>query len=609
MKLSIAATGRRAQRGQALLIMMLFVVMAGAALLLDGVNSAAQNRGDIDARTTRALADAKAALMAYAVTDANRPGELPCPDIDHDGDAGLPEYAGSNCTSLRGWLPWRTLDMIDSDDGSGSRLWYAVSDAFHAADAGALNPDTVGGVSVDAGAAGDVVAVIIAPGEALGAQGRPGTGHDAATHVGEYLEGVNADADLTTYVSTAGGTFNDRVAYITATELLRATERRVLGEVAAALTAYRQANGAYPWLSPFDDPYSGSAALYDGVPGTRFGHLPFVDATEVGETQDTGYTITWTEGDAPVSTVGTDSPSDGSFSVDGTDLGRMQADALANIAAGSITFPTPSVPTGGNPSCDWQGSAAVADCVGSVAGTNAGYVVTVTLDIPPFINIVYPNSPVARDYTFDVSYTGNAALGAHSGGVGHGVRDVDSGAVFQAFPTGSVSTVTIRDYVVGLPGISVTRRLSITDGNTAVLDINNIYLEPSTNATYAGDLPPWFFTQQWERFVLAEYADNALPGESLAAGTACTPGAACVNLDIRNAAGGVGLTRNDLFAVVVGAGTAIAGVQNRTVGATLTDFFEQTNAVEADGLAERRVLSSAWTFNDQVRIVEPGPLP
>ena len=177
---------------------------------------------------------------------------------------------------------------------------------------------------------------------------------------------------------------------------------------------------------------------------------------------------------------------------------------------------------------------------------------------------------------------------------------------FLAFPPGSASTVTIRDYVEALPGISVTRALNYTDGSTGTLDVRNIYLEPSVTETYAGDLPSWFFTQQWERYVLVEYAGNALPGESLAAGTACTAGTDCVNLEIVNSAGTT--SRNDLFAVVTGAGSPLAG-QSRIDGSDLNDFFELKNADGGDRTAERRVFSTAPSFNDQARIVEPAPLP
>ena len=320
MRSEIRFAPRRHQDGAALLIMMLLLIVGGAVLLLDGVSSAARTRTDADVRTVRALAEAKAALMAYAVTDANRPGELPCPDTDQDGVSEL--LVGDDCVSLRGWLPWRSLDMVGARDGSGAALWYGVSDAFHAGGSTVLNPDTVGGVVVDAGAPGDVVAVIIAPGEALGNQTRPAVAANAVTHVSAYLDGVNANINPTTYASTGAGDFNDRVAYITASELLRATEQRVLGEVAAALTGYRQANGAYPWLSPFADPFSGAATLFDGEPGTRIGHLPYNDATDVGESFATGYTITWTQGDAVV--VATDLQASGPFSVDLAGLTQMQ---------------------------------------------------------------------------------------------------------------------------------------------------------------------------------------------------------------------------------------------------------------------------------------------
>ena len=61
------------------------------------------------------------------------PGYLPCPDLDDDG------WAESTCGSQNGdsgqaqrlgRLPWKTLGLADLRDGSGERLWYAVSSKY-----------------------------------------------------------------------------------------------------------------------------------------------------------------------------------------------------------------------------------------------------------------------------------------------------------------------------------------------------------------------------------------------------------------------------------------------------------------------------------------------
>ena len=71
--------------------------------------------------TEASLAKAKEALIAYAATDGNRPGELPCPDthIPSGASHGIADLlAGPNCPSNVGRLPWRTLGLPDLRDGS-----------------------------------------------------------------------------------------------------------------------------------------------------------------------------------------------------------------------------------------------------------------------------------------------------------------------------------------------------------------------------------------------------------------------------------------------------------------------------------------------------------
>jgi len=596
------------QRGQALLLLLVFLVLAGAAVLMQGIESAASNQSAEAVRTARVLAQARAALLAYAVTDANRPGSLPCPDANRDGvSVPFDDYAGNSCVSLRGWFPWRTLDTEDFRDGSGARLWYAVSDAYNAISSTPINPDTPGGLGVDGGAAGDVVAVVLAPGEALAGQSRPSDADvpDAASHAGQYLEGANADpVDLTAYETAGAGNFNDRLVYVTRDELMHAIQKRVVGEVAAALLAYRQQNGSYPWLSPFGDPLSGDASLFDGVPGTRIGHLAATELADSGTfTQDTGYSISWTAGDGSIAIVGSDPITS---LLTPASLLLMQNSAEADLSSGSHTFPTPAAPTSGDPACTWQGTESVADCAGTAPVESAGYVVDLDFGALGTLSV-----PVLRQYTFDVAYHGTAVVGSLDGAR---VRDVSSLSPFQNHG-GTVTTVTVQHFVSLLPLLSVTRELRIHDGSTATMTVDGIYLEPAAaGGTLAGDLPDWFFDNDWQRFVLVEYAANALPGEVWG----CTPGSNCLALDFVVGAqpGGApiaGTSRNDIHAIVTVAGREIDApplLQERDAGgAMLDDYFELANADPGDARAERRVVSAWWQFNDQVRIVEPPPLP
>ena len=204
-------------------------------------------------------------MIGYAASDSNRPGELPCPDFNNDGESLLPEYVGPNCKRLLGWFPWKTLRLPETLDGAVERLWYAVSDDYHAGDASKLNSGVPGQLTVDG--VNDVVAVVIAPLEPLGGQsGRPGT--DAEVDVGKYLEDINSDGDLTNYTSSSAGEFNDRLITITRRELMVQTERRVAGELRNVLKSYFASSNYYPYAAEFDDD------TYKCTPEKRYGHLP-----------------------------------------------------------------------------------------------------------------------------------------------------------------------------------------------------------------------------------------------------------------------------------------------------------------------------------------------
>lgn len=203
--------------GFALVAFLLILVTGAAFVLLRGLNAAA-TQSYRDAQTASALAEAKAALIGYAVSgllnpacidqtdiDCVRPGDLPCPDRNNDGFAEsacgpYPPVATDSWTRL-GRLPWKTLGLQDLRDGAGERLWYAISVNFKnntryncnpsdpdADSSGCLNSDAQGRITVrtandtviydasnsDPLARNGAIAVLFAPGTVL----RRGSGTD-----------------------------------------------------------------------------------------------------------------------------------------------------------------------------------------------------------------------------------------------------------------------------------------------------------------------------------------------------------------------------------------------------------------------------------------------
>src|SRR5689334_18658586 len=124
------------QRGTLFLLAMLLALAAiGVVIAMD--LAAASGSARRDRLSDAALAQAREALIAYAVDRPINavvgPGYLPCPDLDDDG------WAESTCGSMTGdsgqaqrlgRLPWKTLGLPDLRDADGERLWYAVSSKY-----------------------------------------------------------------------------------------------------------------------------------------------------------------------------------------------------------------------------------------------------------------------------------------------------------------------------------------------------------------------------------------------------------------------------------------------------------------------------------------------
>lgn len=175
------------QQGLALLIMIIVIVLAFATYSLSGL-SINQVKTDERMQTQAVLKKAKAALIAYAISnwavagDYGSLGKLPCPDYNSSLEEGKQD---SNCGSAYangiGYFPWRTLGIDEPMDASGSCLIYAVAPAYKQTPFAALNPDSYGqfqvvnengNVLVGDSAESRPVAVIIAPGSTLSGQAR-----------------------------------------------------------------------------------------------------------------------------------------------------------------------------------------------------------------------------------------------------------------------------------------------------------------------------------------------------------------------------------------------------------------------------------------------------
>jgi hypothetical protein len=299
---------RSNEKGAVVAVMVALLLLIGVYFMFGSVNLAAV-RVDRDRVTNETLRRAKEALIAYAVADPNRPGELPCPDVNNDGQVTVAaDYVGSNCASLIGRLPFMTLGLPDLRDDSGERLWYAVSDDFHANGTVALNNDTAfraGNTSLritGMQSANNLVAIVFAPGGVLQREGAVGLQDRGAGALvaANYLDRIagedNSDGNRTFVAGPKSDSFNDKLMPIHSDEIMWLVERRAGRELTQHLRdqfdAWQTAagKGFYPWAAPFSDP----TTMQAGVANTLEGLLPLAPAP-----------LVWTAASAGCAGVGT----------------------------------------------------------------------------------------------------------------------------------------------------------------------------------------------------------------------------------------------------------------------------------------------------------------
>ena len=284
---------RGRQGGVAMLV--LAVVVMGAALIIVKTLNAATWKADRLRVTHEAFAKAKEALISRAVADDNRPGSLPCPDLDGDGVAEL--FAGNQCPNYVGRLPWRTLDLQDLRDSEGERLWYVLSPSHR--DHGAaepINSNTAGQITINgAPPPSTVLAVLIAPGRPLVRAGAPGVqARDCPGNCNLRANYLDVVGGVDNAAGSTGGainlasipetaSFNDRLFAIHADDIMPLVERRAAREISLAMRARYEGwqavtgRGFYPWAAPFNDPANPGL----GVNNTIHGHLPVTGAPAV----------------------------------------------------------------------------------------------------------------------------------------------------------------------------------------------------------------------------------------------------------------------------------------------------------------------------------------
>jgi len=327
------------QRGM-VLILIAFIVGLGAAAFMYRMFNASSLQVEQDEETMRVLSEAKSALIAWAVSHPNHPGQMPYPDRNEDGNYdGYSDCFATNQSFnykfLLGRLPVHGLDPNcnhhgitvtaalgeDFRDATGEPLWYAVSrnlvhDYYGTGSNPIINPG-IANIATDwievVDRNGNVIsnrvaAVIIAPGTSVDVQDRS----SAAPEASEYLDRIVRSSDGVPFknygyppnqlddnqfiigedMRRVGANdavfqkpyyFNDKLVFITADELLTALEARAANELKNALLNYYE-------------PASG-----DRPNGRGVGYFPY--AASLGSSKDYACVTSSVAGVLPISSV------------------------------------------------------------------------------------------------------------------------------------------------------------------------------------------------------------------------------------------------------------------------------------------------------------------
>lgn len=297
--------GAGRQHGAVLMIMLVIMIVGIAAILVNSLTASKVNSAR-QATTSAALAQAKDALIGFAITYGDThsgfmPGYLPCPDMNgSNGEGSSPlGSCGIHDVSVIGRLPWRTLGLSTLRDGDGECLWYAVSGTYkdNTKTTGLMNWDTNGQFQTYGSdgtlLSNEVIAVVFAPGPPQSGQDRSGTAAPVCGGkytVASYLDNNNSAIATGIFTQgTRGGSVNDQMIFITRQDLWNAIQKRtdfqnslnlMTQRVAECLANYGNynnvsSNNSLPWPAPLVLSDYSNTAQYQDLSGLYAGRVPY----------------------------------------------------------------------------------------------------------------------------------------------------------------------------------------------------------------------------------------------------------------------------------------------------------------------------------------------
>ena len=614
----------RSQRGAALLLMLVVLVLGTAWWLASAFSRDLNRTAEERAHNARVLSHAKAALIGYVAHTAAQPGEndpgaLPCPEANAwVGDPDTEGRAGPNCSlPAVGRLPWRTLGLDQLRDAANEPLWYVVSPGWAKPNSTTntlINSNSVGQLDVGGSAA---VALIIAPGRAVTtscvpprnqARALPAPGISALDYI-ECLTGAS-------YSASDG----DQAVAVTDAELLPAIEAAVAWrfeqEMAPQIrTAYSgglwPAGEVLPFAAPFGDP---STSNFQGAPVLSTGTASVVNgsatvALSASITPSVAGRYLRVAGSPNTYRIAAHAAGSSTLTL-GTPYPESTTSATYAIFAADGLLPVTSSCSTSDPRCDasfvtWRNAATFTRTGGAFEATpttcTAGgtpSVLTCTvryfyipLLIPDYmdfrvdaaaenvgralrqLNPAVPIGDVASYTLSNVALSGDASASIRVSG--------RTDAASTNILTGTIGAITCGSF--GLVCLESTITVPIG------LFADHPVVDPSNAASN------WFYRNNWHHVAYYAAAPNVTPNGP----RSCTTSGTCLGVNFHPDDG-------KHRGLVLLSGRRLAG--QSTPRSTLNDWFEGTNATGASPFTLREpALMINRSFNDRVAVIDKNP--
>lgn len=554
--------------------------------ILSSLNrTSAEINSERNQTTLQSLKEAKAAMIAFAASESSgstdQPGYLPCPSADALGSAA--STCASNAARI-GRLPWTTIGASDLRDGSGEILWYALSANYRkASGTTVINSDTRGTLTVTGMTpASDIVAVIIAPGQALGGQNR------AQNSASNFLEGFDTSGtDLSFLTAASTETFNDQLITITRADIMAVVEPAVLSridrDIKPDLQTYLSQWQRFPFPASFTGgPGNPGTNTVSGTPSTRLQSAYLGDNTMTAGRGlmpiDNSVTYPWVAGSGAVAITG---------GTAGGVTGTSCVSIVSPLSGWKCNFNINAINLG-NP-----GYLSSTTCLNPGNGTRYQYCIvnpafTVAGDLSNAgLSFARVNPTTATDVTVtNASGSSNRSMSAKS--IAWALKSDGSGvATFTVSGTHSYSNYSSSNF---------TRTFAVT-----IPDRVNVSPFTSPADATAG----WFISNEWYRQIYYVVSPGYLP-LSGAAG-ACSPSPATPTcLSVSGLSTTAYPTANDKRAILIMGGYSLNSSLSRPQAA-LSAYFEDVNATPggADGYSYRHHTGPPATTNDRVIVIAP----